>query len=253
MTRTVKRGLLVFAFRITVFIGVFILYITSRDYLDGLMGRPFFDGLINGEINPVHLLWLIFMIMLLHHVFPNKGCTLALRKRRDEGFEPADDYDRAGLADFVKTMNKRALSVTLVWLAGNAVFAALFFKGIINRADMLMLTMFYYISDYICILFFCPFQKIFMKSRCCINCRIYDWGHIMMFTPMLFIRSFFSWSLFLTALTVLILWEVSWARRPERFWSGSNRKLKCENCTEKLCHIKRKTSDRILDRLGFGG
>ena len=62
----------------------------------------------------------------------------------------------------------------------------------------------------------------------------------MMFTPMLFIRDFFSWSLFFTSLVVLINWEITYAKHPERFWSGSNQILKCTNCNDKTCQMKRK-------------
>ena len=78
-----------------------------------------------------------------------------------------------------------------------------------------------------------------MKNKCCINCRIYDWGHFMMFTPMLFIRNFFSWSLFFTACIVLIKWEIIYAKHPERFYEGSNKNLQCQNCKDRTCQIKK--------------
>lgn len=62
----------------------------------------------------------------------------------------------------------------------------------------------------------------------------------MMFTPMLFIKNFFSWSLFFTSCIVLLHWEIIYAKYPERFWSGSNRKLECANCKDKICKYKRK-------------
>ncbi len=68
---------------------------------------------------------------------------------------------------------------------------------------------------------------------------------LMMFTPMLFIRNFFSWSLFFTSCVVLIHWEVIYAKHPERFWSGSNQTLQCEHCKDKTCQIKKKLSSKI--------
>ena len=76
------------------------------------------------------------------------------------------------------------------------------------------------------------------RQKWCIVQHI--WGHFMMFTPMLFIRDFFSWSLFFTSLVVLIRWEIYYAKHPERFWEGSNENLKCKNCNEKLCQYKNK-------------
>ena len=60
----------------------------------------------------------------------------------------------------------------------------------------------------------------------------------MMFTPMLFIRNFFSWSLFFTSAVVLIHWEIIYASHPERFWEGANERLKCVNCKDKTCKLK---------------
>ena len=30
---------------------------------------------------------------------------------------------------------------------------------------------------------------------------------------------------------------------PERFWNGSNAAIRCENCTDKLCHVKHPLRD----------
>ncbi|NLT47963.1 MAG: hypothetical protein GXX92_06055, partial [Clostridiales bacterium] len=95
------------------------------------------------------------------------------------------------------------------------------------------------LADLICVVIWCPFQSIIMKNRCCINCRIFNWGHFMMYTPLLFIKNFFTWSLFFTSIVVLIRWEITYAYHPYRFWEGSNINLRCENCQEKICKIKK--------------
>ena len=58
-------------------------------------------------------------------------------------------------------------------------------------------------------------------------------------TPLLFIRSFFSWSLVFVAIIILIRWEITFSKNPERFWRGSNLNLRCEHCTDKICKIKK--------------
>ena len=67
----------------------------------------------------------------------------------------------------------------------------------------------------------------------------------MMFTPMLFIKDFFSWSLFFTSLIVLIHWEYIYAKHPERFWVGSNQILRCKNCKDKTCQAKKKIAQKV--------
>lgn len=71
-----------------------------------------------------------------------------------------------------------------------------------------MVSVFYFLCDYVCILIiYCPFQSHIMHNKCCVNCRIYGWGDFMMFTPMVCIRHFFSWTLFWMSVLVLIRWD----------------------------------------------
>lgn len=246
MTRMMKRALINFGFRLIVFLFIFSVYILHKDVLVEFMTHEFTFGISEYGISPLHVLWAIFMIMMLQHIIPHKYLSMAYRKGNIKGFEEVEGYSRLELLEFIQKMNVKAWFVMLVWLSFNAVFALLYLFKIITVADMLMLTVFFYLSDYICILFFCPFQTFMMHNKCCINCRIYDWGYFMMFTPMLFIKNFFSWSLFFTALIVLIKWEVGYAKHPENFWFGSNKHLQCSNCKEKLCIIKnRNKNERV--------
>lgn len=236
-TDMLNRYIVKFIFRLSVFIGVFIFYITNKQTMYELMNQSIWMG-----ITPLHVLWLAFMGIMLLHIFPTEKLTMALRKSERENYIEYKDYQELDLLKFVQEQNIRAWKVMLIWLSFNAVFGLLYLLKIIDNADLLMLTVFYFLSDYICILFYCPFQTFLMKNKCCINCRIYDWGHFMMFTPMLFIKNFFSWSLFFTSIVVLIRWEVVYAKHPERFWSGSNTTLQCANCKDKTCQIKKKVA-----------
>ena len=232
-TLMMKRYMIKLLIRVSVFVVVLLGYLLDKQRLFEFMNQPIKMG-----VTPLHLLWLMFMVMMILHIFPTEKLTMALRKARKETYEETEAYSKEELYDFVQDQNIKAWIVMLVWLVFNAIFGLLYVQKIIDEADLLMLTVFYFLSDYICILFFCPFQTFIMKNKCCVNCRIYDWGHFMMFTPMLFIKNFFSWSLFFTSCVVLIRWEIVYARHPERFWSGSNKKLQCTNCKDKTCQMK---------------
>lgn len=234
-TIMMKRYLFNLAFRVLVFCGACAAYVYDKVFLTSTMSRP-----VLWRIAPLHILWLIFMITMLLHIFPTKKLTMALRKAEGEEYLPPEAYGQLELYQFVQDQNIKAWRVMLCWLFFNAIFGILYLLKIIDNTDLLMLTIFYYLCDYICILFYCPFQHLIMKNRCCVNCRIYDWGHFMMFTPMLFIRDFFSWSLFFTSCVVLIHWEIIYAKHPERFWYGSNQRLQCASCSDKTCQIKRR-------------
>ena len=236
-TKMMTNYLIKFAIRIIVFVLVLVLYLCNKPLMYQLMTQPIWMG-----ITPIHVLWLLFMGMMFLHIFPMKQVTMALLKSEKKEYVPQEQYSKAELFDYIKEQNAKAWKVMLIWLCFNAIFGVLYLFERIDIADLLMLTVFYFLCDYICILIFCPFQTGIMKNKCCINCRIYDWGHFMMFTPMLFIQNFFSWSLFFTSCIVLIKWEIIYAKHPERFWSGSSKKLQCTNCQDKTCQIKKAIS-----------
>jgi len=227
-----------FVWRVTIFFSVLLLYLTKKELLLDFLNYPVPLYVVDFEITPLHVLWAMFMGIMILHLFPHKSLSMALRKNKEENYVPVEGYSEHDLLKFVQDQNVKAWKIMLIWLSGNAVVGILYLFHVLDVADLLMLTVFYFLCDYICILFFCPFQTGIMKNKCCVNCRIYDWGHFMMFTPMLFIQNFFSWSLFFTSLVVLIHWEIVYAKYPERFWSGSNKTLQCQNCKDKTCQIK---------------
>lgn len=220
--------------RIVIFAGILFLYFFHREWLTDIVERPFF-----GHFSPLHILWGLLMGGMILHLLPKSHMTMAGRKSREDTYVERPTYEKLKLLEYVQKMNVRAWTVMLVWICFNAIFGVLYLTDIIGYEELILLSMFYYTSDLICMMVFCPFQKFFMKNRCCVNCRIFDWGHFMMYTPMIFIRSFFSWSLLFTALVVLIRWELTYARHPERFWRGSNATIRCENCQDKTCLLKK--------------
>ena len=236
-TRMMKSYLIKLMFRITVFLSIFSFYLYDKDQLIHLVLQPIYMG-----INSFHILWLIFMLIMLSHLFPKDSLSMALLKKVEKKYDPVENYSRLELLEFIQNQNVKAWIVMLVWLIGNGLVGLLYAINILDKADLFMLTVFYFLCDYICILFYCPFQSHIMKNKCCVNCRIYDWGHFMMFTPMIMIKSFFTWSLFFMAALVLIRWEFVYAKYPERFYSGSNKRLQCVNCKDKTCQIKKKLS-----------
>lgn len=230
-----QRYIIKFIFRISVFLLVFAAYLTDKQQLYAWLKQPVSMG-----VTPFHALWAILMLIMLAHLFPTERLSMALRKAEEKYYIKQDNYSELELYKYIQNQNEKAWKVMLIWIFGNAVIGLLYLLQIFSEVDLVMISVFYFLSDYICILLYCPFQTHIMKNKCCINCRIYDWGHFMMFTPMVFIRSFFSWSLFFTACVVLIHWELKYIKHPERFWEGSNKKLQCAHCTDKTCQMKKR-------------
>ena len=234
MSNKLKLYILKFLTRIAAFIFMFVFYITDKSRMTEFLTTGIF-----WKISPLHIIWAMFMVIMISHIFPNSFRSMALLKSREDTYVPVKDYSELKLLRFVQDQNRKAWKVMLAWQFVNGIWALAYLLGFIGEAELLLLTCFYFLCDYICILFYCPFRSKIMKNKCCVNCRIYDWGHFMMFTPMLFIKNFFSWSLFFTSLVVLVRWEIFYAKYPERFWEGSNKVLQCSNCKDKTCKFKR--------------
>ena len=60
-----------------------------------------------------------------------------------------------------------------------------------------------------------------------------------MFTPLFFIRKGYAWSLLVLSVALMVRWEITFYRHPERFSEQTNEYLQCKNCTEKLCTHKK--------------
>ena len=134
---------------------------------------------------------------------------------------------------------KATWAILGAWLGLNGIIAALYFAGIIDTGILVLIALAYSVCDMICILFFCPFQTWFLKNKCCGTCRIYNWDFAMMFTPLVLVPRFFTWSLFGLGLALVIHWEVTHYRYPERFYEETNCGLSCANCQERLCAHKK--------------
>jgi hypothetical protein len=113
---------------------------------------------------------------------------------------------------------------------------------------LILIALFFSVCDIICILFFCPFQSWIMKNRCCTTCRIYNWDFAMMFTPLIFLPSLYTYSLLGCALLLLLRWELTYYRHPERFFGKTNACLDCARCEEKLCQHKKQLQSFLKKR-----
>ena len=73
MTKMMKNYLVKLFLRISVFVIVFGMYIYDKELLISLAMQPLYMG-----VTSMHVLWLIFMLMMLKHLFPkgkNKNCN----------------------------------------------------------------------------------------------------------------------------------------------------------------------------------
>ena len=188
------------------------------------------------EFSWLHVLWLIWMVDMLPQIvsYPNRvplGSTKLFARR----FRPGRvSPDPEALGRYIKKSNRGACLVFALWCVLLAVIGGLYFGGILNGAGLFLISAAFYVCDLICVLIWCPF-RLMMGTRCCTTCRIFNWDHLMMFSPMIFLGGFYPRTLVAAAVLAWVLWELSILRHPERFWEKTNTALHCASCTDKLC------------------
>ena len=226
-----------FFFRCAVFIMSVLLWFLAPGQFDIIGGFGFFEG-----FSVFHVTWLLWMADMLSQMLPCRNYwPVGSQKFSERAFHPvAGARQSSGFAAFLRQSRREVLTVALAWLALTLCIGAAYFLKIIDKAVLLLIAAAFYVCDVICVLFWCPFRVFLMKNRCCSTCRIFNWDHMMMFSPLVFVPGFFSWSLCLMSLIVLLVWEISFHTHPERLWEGSNAALRCSGCTDLLCggHLK---------------
>lgn len=181
------------------------------------------------------VIWAVFVVEMILRFFPSHIESMGCQKQFAKNYVPVPD----GSIPPKGKGSQGVLAVLAAWVALHVVIGALYFTHVIDAGILILISLLFSVCDMICILFFCPFQTWFMKNKCCTTCRIYNWDYPMMFTPLIFIPSLFTWSILAVALGLLVKWEVEYHRHPERFYETANQSLACKNCTEKLCHHKK--------------
>ena len=231
MSPTRKKYFLRLIFRCMVLLGCTTAYICHPEGFTILEGMNFF-----WEFSLLHILWLIWVIDMVQQIIPIKNkLPLGSMKLFAHRFRPIrEKINYEALRSYIVTTTKAAYKVFILWCLLLAVIGGLYYGGILNKSMLFLISVLFYVCDLICVLIWCPF-RLMMRTRCCTTCRIFNWDHLMMFSPLIFMGGFYGMSLFLISLLAWLVWELCVMMYPERFWDKSNLALKCSECTDKLC------------------
>ena len=231
MSQTRKTYFLRLFGRIAILIAGLILCFVFPQAFEILDGDNFFR-----QFSVLHLLWIIWVADMVFQIVPIRNrIALGSQKLFANRFRPIrEKVSYQALKHYILTTTQAAYRVMLIWIVLIAVLGILYYTNIINRIWLFMISVFFYVCDLICVLIWCPFRLI-MKNKCCTTCRIFNWDHLMMFSPLIFVGGFFSVSLVILAVLAWLIWELCVMIYPERFWEMTNRSLKCCECTDKLC------------------
>ena len=213
------------------FVLIFCAFLCWKHILEFEVMNDFF-----GNFSVLHILWVIWMIDMVYQVIPAKDkIALGSQKLFEQRFKPIrEKINYQNLRNYIISTTKAAYKIFIIWAVLIAALGILHIKGVIGDVFLLMTSVVFYVCDLICVLIWCPFRLI-MKNKCCTTCRIFNWDHLMMFTPLIYVEGFYTRSLLLMSIAVWLMWEVSVMIYPERFWEFSNEALKCSKCTDKLC------------------
>ena len=219
------------AFRVLTAVATVWVLLADRAAFQVLLGGGFWQ-----RPSPLHLLWLLWMGDMVLQLIPvREVMALGSQKQFGHWYRPAAGWDAAALEDYVQKSDRGARKVLVSWVAMTIALGVLRSTEVFGPEELFLSAVFFYVCDLICVVVWCPFRTFLMKNRCCTTCRIFNWDHLMMFVPFLFIPGFYGWTLVGLAAAVVVVWEVQWHRHPERFWEGSNQALRCANCTDRLC------------------
>lgn len=230
---------------------------TRREYFVRLIGRiailiatlfacilkPEMFGVLDGmrffsEFSVLHLLWVLWVFDMFLQIVPIKNklaISIGSMKLFASRFRPIrEKINYTALRNYVTATTKAAYKVLLLWGGLIALIGGLYFTGVISRMWLFVISVVFYVCDLICVLIWCPFRLI-MKNKCCTTCRIFNWDHLMMFSPLIFAGGFYCISLVAFALAAWLVWEICVMLYPERFCEMTNAALKCSECTDKLC------------------
>lgn len=229
-----------FIFRSILLIVFIILFIMDKNKIVNILNYN-----IMYNIKIYHLIWLYLMIETLLLIIPYTNNHSYNGKLFLKHYIPSDNYDREKLDKYIKKNNKHARSVSVAWIVLNVVLFMIYFNYNLSKSYIYLVFMIYYWADMFCVNVWCPFHKLFFKSKCCNECRIYNWDHVMFCTPFLLIKSFWTHSLFVLSLFAFLQWEYMIRKHPERFAPISNKKLQCKGCNyncrfNKMKHLKSK-------------
>lgn len=243
--RLFYRGAL-FLFALTMY--VLNLTVFKLDFEEGLI-----FGFISLEMIVLSIFAFIYVIEITFRFLPHKWESMGCQKVFRYNYRPS----QASRTQKPKKMRGwRTFLVASVWITFNIIVCVPYYLfDWYDSGILILISLLYGVLDMICILFYCPFQSLFMLNKCCNTCRIYNWDFPMMCTPLVFIIPVkfapfqFGWETVLSflfayisvlyALILLLHWELTYRIHPERFAENTNDNLACGYCEEKLCQHKR--------------
>lgn len=190
-----------------------------------------------------HLFWLATVLFLIKRMIPALNTKVASGKQfgryyRASDAAVAEDAREARLREYTRRMNIGALKVAVYWTLVVLASGGLYYLHILGATGLFIVVVFFIFMDQFCISVWCPFLFI-IRNKCCNTCRINNWGYLMAFAPLIFLPSFWTWSIVALSAALVVQWEYLVHTHPERFYELCNALLTCRDCPERAAHERR--------------
>jgi hypothetical protein len=184
-----------------------------------------------------HVLWLMAILILFKRFIPRLNPKMSLGKIYARNFLSAGEITPPREKRYRESKRKAdsgAMRSAIYWIL--LVLTIGFWRkaGMLSDTWIYIIVLFFVFMDQFCSTLFCPFMWL-AQSKCCNTCRINNWGYMMAFSPMIYIPSFWTYSILFMSAATLIQWEFLYLRHPERFYEQYNANLMCKNCKRKVC------------------
>ena len=221
-----------YAIRLCILAFTIVAYFVLPESFSVLNGLDFFR-----RFTWLHVIWAIWIVDMTAQLIPAGGYSAAgSLKQFGRYYKPArDPIEQTRLRRFFWENSLDSANVLVVWIMIITGIGVLKTTGLFGEKELLLAAVVFYVLDMTFILFWCPFQVWILKNRCCTTCRIYNWDHMMMFSPLVFIAGFYGLSLFGLSMVSFLVWEWCFVRHAERFSDDTNLALRCGSCTDGLC------------------
>lgn len=176
------------AFRVLTAVATVWVLLSDRTAFQVLTGWGFWQ-----KLSPLHLLWIIWMGDMVLQLIPTRQ-VMALGSQKQFGcwYRPAAGWREEELAAYIRRSDRGANKVLVSWVAVTIILGVLRSTEVFGPEELLLTSVFFYVCDLICVVVWCPFRTFLMKNRCCTTCRIFNWDHMMMFVPFLFVPGFYG-------------------------------------------------------------
>lgn len=223
-----QPGLKAFWIKAALVVAVGLIAIFRPDVPPAFFTFPLIDPL-----KVYHVLWALAVSILVKRMIPRFNKKISSRKifgrfyRQAENITPKRDEQ---LRSLKARTDWGAVRSAFYWLLLVGDMALWRLVGMLNDTWIYIIVLFFVFMDQFCVTVFCPFRWL-AGGKCCSTCRINNWGYLMAFSPLIFIPSFWTWSIVALSIIIAIQWEYLYHRFPERFYETHNAALMCRNCT----------------------